>query len=286
MLDALLEVAPGERYSRLDGLRSPPTRVSGPAMIAALDRAAQVLGWGWVRWTRRWCRRGGWRSCRATVWRARPPLLRRDPQGRRLATLLATVVHLQAHAVDDALALLDVLISSKLLARAERESARQKVRVFPKLGRASITMATAMGVLLELTGASEDLQSQAEHDGVDADPVSLAQVWAQIEKVASRAELTRALLDIVELAGPGEEDTDAAWRAELVKRYPTVRPFLGLLCAVIRFGASPEGAPVLAALQDLPRLWGGGPQQGQRRRDRPEPADWLLEAPGPAPPRG
>jgi hypothetical protein len=35
------------------------------------------------------------------------------------------VVYLQTRAVDDALDLLDVLITSKLLARAERESAKQ-----------------------------------------------------------------------------------------------------------------------------------------------------------------
>lgn len=37
-----------------------------------------------------------------------------------------------------------------------------------------------------------------------------------------------------------------------------MRPFLPLLCEVIRFGASPDGQRVLAALRDLPRLRGGG----------------------------
>jgi hypothetical protein len=144
--------------------------------------------------------------------------------------------------VDDALDLLDVLITSKLLARAERESNKQKIRTFPKLGKASITMAAAMGVFLEITGANDDLQAQAAHDGVDADQVTLSHVWEQIEQVASRAEITHALVDIVDLAGPADDDTDAAWRTELVKRFPTVRPFLPMLCQVIRFGASPEGA--------------------------------------------
>ena len=71
-------------------------------------------------------------------------------------------------------------------------------------------------------------------------------------------ELAEALVAVVELAGPLDSDADEAWRAELVKRFVTVRPFLPLLCEVIRFGAAPEGRQVLAALRDLPRLWGGG----------------------------
>lgn len=44
----------------------------------------------------------------------------------------------------------------------------------------------------------------------------------------------------------------------MVKRYPTVRPFLPMLCQVIQFGATPEGDRVLRAVQALPALWGGG----------------------------
>lgn len=46
MLDGLLEVPEGERSSRLDTLRRPPTRVSGPAMVVALERAAEIHGLG------------------------------------------------------------------------------------------------------------------------------------------------------------------------------------------------------------------------------------------------
>lgn len=168
------------------------------------------------------------------------------------------MVYLQSRAVDDALDLLDVLITSKLLARAERESAKEKLRTLPKLGKASAKLAAAMGVLLEVTGAHDDLAEQATVEGGIAEPVSLSQVWAEIEAVVPRTELTDALTAVVELAGPPDSDVDEAWRTELVKRYATVRPFLPLLCEVIRFGAAPDGDRVLAALRDLPRLLGGG----------------------------
>ena len=50
---------------------------------------------------------------------------------------------------------------------------------------------------------------------------------------------------------PGAEDPDD-WRAELLGRYPTVSGFLKLLPSVISFGATAEGAPVLAAMRALP----------------------------------
>jgi hypothetical protein len=175
-----------------------------------------------------------------------------------LATLLATVVYLQTRAVDDALDLLDVLITSKLLARAERESNKQKVKTWPKLGKASVRLAAVVGVLIEVTGASDDVTERAAGDGVDLKPLSLSRVWEQIEAVVPREQITQALLDIVALAGPVDEDAAAAWRAELVKRFPTVRPFLAMLCQVITFGAAPDGERILAALKQLPTLWGGG----------------------------
>jgi hypothetical protein len=43
-LDGLLEVPEGHRNSQLDKLRRPPTRVSGPAMVDALQRVSEILG--------------------------------------------------------------------------------------------------------------------------------------------------------------------------------------------------------------------------------------------------
>ncbi len=257
-LDGLLEVPEGHRNSRLDTLRRPPVRVSGPAMVDALQRASEILGLGFVEVDTEVVPPRRLAELSRYGVQGKASLLRRHGDSRRAATLLATVVYLQTRAVDDALDLLDVLIASKLLARAERESAKEKLRTLPKLGKASAKLAAALGVLLEVTGAHDGLAEQAADDGDTIEPVSLAQVWAEIEAVVPRAELAEALVAVVELAGPLDSDADEAWRAELVKRFVTVRPFLPLLCEVIRFGAAPDGQRVLAALRDLPRLWGGG----------------------------
>lgn len=43
-LGELLEVPEGNRNSQLDQLRRPPTRVSGPAMVDALQPASEIPG--------------------------------------------------------------------------------------------------------------------------------------------------------------------------------------------------------------------------------------------------
>ncbi|MCA1679019.1 MAG: hypothetical protein LC777_08795 [Actinobacteria bacterium] len=74
--------------------------------------------------------------------------LRRHSRARRLATLLATVVELEAKATDDCLELLDLLMVTELLGKAERESVKEKARRHPRLARASAKLATAVEVLL------------------------------------------------------------------------------------------------------------------------------------------
>ncbi|MCX4663981.1 DUF4158 domain-containing protein [Streptomyces uncialis] len=54
-----------------------------------------------------------------------------------LTRLVATTVHLTTRAVDDALDLLEVLIATKLLAKAERETVKEKMKTLPRVERAS-----------------------------------------------------------------------------------------------------------------------------------------------------
>lgn len=253
MLDALLVVPDGARVSELDRLRRGPVRVSGPQMSRALERAAEIaaLGVGEVDVSGVPPRRLAELSRYGVDGKA--SLLRRHGASRRQATLLATAVYLTTRAVDDALDLLEVLISTKLLARAERETAKAKMKTLPKVERASAKLAAAMQVLLETTTEQVDTGT-GEVFPPAADTVEA--VWERIEAVVPRRELAAAIAAITELAPPLDSDADEAWRAQLVTRFPTVRPFLVRLTTVVDFGATPEGAPVLAALRTLPGLMG------------------------------
>nr|WSZ95889.1 Tn3 family transposase [Streptomyces sp. NBC_00857] len=193
-------------------------------------------------------------------------LLRRHGDSRRLATLLATAVYLTSRAVDDALDLLEVLIATKLLARAERETAKQKLKTLPRVERAGIRLATAFRVVFDTTSEQVDTES-----GEISPPevATLTAMWERIEEVVPREELAAAIAALFELAPPIDSDADEAWRTMLVTRFPTVRPFLALLVQVVDFGATPEGLPVLKALKSLPDLMG-------RKKVGPDEIDTSL----------
>lgn len=53
----------------------------------------------------------------------------------------------------------------------------------------------------------------------------LEAMWERIEQVAPRHELAAAIAALFELAPPLDSDADEAWRAQLVTRFGTVRPF-------------------------------------------------------------
>ena len=233
------------RLSRLERLRRGPARVSGTEMIKAFERASQAegLGLATVDTSQLPARRLAARARYGMAGKA--AALRDLGPSRRAATLLATVHQLTMTATDDALDLLDVLMATKLLARAERATNKEKLPTLPRLVRASATLAAAVQILFGAPEADEDGQV-----------MTLAEVWGQIEAVIPRAELAAAMVAVEDLTPAPDSDDDEAWRAELTKRYAVVRPFLSLFGEVIALDTVPEGQATLDALRRLPELAG------------------------------
>jgi len=117
----LLTVPKGKPVSVLERWRKAPRDVSGRGQKAALERARDIRAMG---------------AREMDLWRVplvkqaemaryglstHAPTLRRLAEPRRTATLLATVRHLESASVDDALTLFELLMATKLLARAERQ---------------------------------------------------------------------------------------------------------------------------------------------------------------------
>ncbi|WP_432167823.1 Tn3 family transposase, partial [Streptomyces sp. bgisy031] len=149
--------------------------------------------------------------------------------------------------------LLEVLVGTKLLARSERETAREKLKTLPRVERAGAKLAAAFKVVFEETAERVDTAT-----GEISPPAvaTLEGMWERIESVVPRRELAAALAAMFELAPPLDSDADEAWRRQLVGRFGTVRPFLKALVDVVDFGATPQGADILAALKSLPGLLG------------------------------
>lgn len=140
-------------------------------------------------------RRGGWRSCPRTA-DGKASLLKRHGDSQRLATLLAMVAYLTTRAVDDALDLLEVLIAAKPLARAERETAKEKLKTLPRVERAGAKLAAAFRVVFDTTSEQVDTAI-----GEIAPPKveTLEAIWAEIETVVPREELAAAIAALFEL---------------------------------------------------------------------------------------
>lgn len=172
---------------------------------------------------------------------AKAPKLAGHPYERRLATLLATVRWLEVQATDDALELFDVFMTNELIGRAGKYADKQKLSRLPGQSRHVAVLARAVQVLFEADGWGE------------AVPLDL--VWEAIDTaVGSRARLAAAVAGVQEMIPPPAADVHGQWRAQVVERFATVRPFVRLLCEVIEFGATVDAAPVLAAMRDLAHL--------------------------------
>ena len=98
-------------------------------------------------------------------------------------------------------------------------------------------------------------QTQAREDGAEKDTTA-AELMGLVEQVVTREQLAAALETVAELLplATAEDDGDLEWRVELASRYGTVKPFAEQLAAVIPWGATAAGAPIVAALKALPRL--------------------------------
>ena len=249
-LAATLTVPDGKKVSVLEWMRTPVTRVSGTGQCEALDRSAYVLGLG-----------TGAVDCSAVApvkmaelarhgVTAKAPKIRALEDGRRAATLLATVRHLEGVSVDDALLLFDLLMSTKLLSQAGRAADKEKLRNLPRLRVAAARLAAAWAIVRDTP------QTKVGQDGAEKDTTATEVVDAVVQ-VVSREQLEAALDTVAELLLPppsAEDDGDLEWRVELMERYATVRPFLEQLASAVPWGSTAVGSQIVAAVKALPRV--------------------------------
>ncbi|QHE73143.1 Tn3 family transposase [Rhodococcus sp. WAY2] len=229
-----------QRVNELDRLRKGLFRTSSKGMVAALNRVADLVAVG-----------AGSLDVSAVPPRrllglathgiaGKTTLLRRMSREHRLAVLVATVSALSARAIDDALELFDLVMTTELLSKAERESKDEKLRRYPRVSRNAGKLAAAVTVLLEMSEVNPD--------------ISLEMVWDLIENAVTKSELRAAVAVIDELVPANDAELNGQRLEELAGRLATVRPFLPLMMRTIEFGATADGAPVLKAMKTLADL--------------------------------
>jgi TnpA family transposase len=229
-LEALLEVPDGARSSPLDRLRRAPTRVSGPALVAALQRLEAIRATGVSGLSFGHLPPNRLRDLARYGAAARAQAIVRMTPERRLATLLAFAHAFEVIAIDDALDLLDLLLTD-MLRDAQQEGQKERIRTLRDLDTAALYLWEAMQVLL---------------DGQVDDAAVRRQAFTQIP----RQQLVEAGAQVETLARP----PDDRYYPELVERYRRVRLFLPTLLRTVTFDSTQAGQPVLTALDFLAQL--------------------------------
>lgn len=221
---ALLQVETGQRRSPLDQLRSGPTMVSGPAFVRALQRLDRVREFG-VRLSIS----GSVPPSRiAALARfantAKVTAINRLPEARRLATLVAFALHLEASAQDDGLEVLEALLRD-LFTDAAKADQKARLRTLKDLDRSAAVLAMACHIVLDDAVANDTVRSQ---------------LFAQLPRTA----LQNAVEEVTALIRPAD---DVYFRA-LDARYLHVRRYLPHLLKHLHFGHSPAARPLVDSL--------------------------------------
>jgi TnpA family transposase len=229
-LESLLAVPEGGHQSLLDRLRKGPFRRSAPELVRALQRVEEVRKLG-IEFTASYRLPPGRLQAMARfASTARAAVLQHLPESRRLATLIAFAMNLEASALDDALDLLDILIT-EIFSDAARASDRARLRTIKDLDCAAMQLSQVGRLVLNDELADADLR-------------------AAIFQAFKREELESALHQIDSLVRPPED----VYYQDLQDSYPRVRRFLPTLLRTLQFGGTPAGQPVLDALQYLSHI--------------------------------
>ncbi|WP_272976355.1 Tn3 family transposase [Deinococcus geothermalis] len=233
-LEALLVLSEGERLTPLEVLRTSPTRVTSPALLAALLRIGQLreIGVGSLNLSDvPEGRRALLARHAQTAW---AQTLLRMGEDRRLATLLVFVQHLERTATDDVLDLFDALMTSLAL-KGEAKRRQERLRTLRDLDQAALVLQDAVRVLLDESVPEVDLRR------IVFSRVGQTRLWEAVGTVQALAS----------------EDDDTTPEA-LSGSYATVRRFLPTFLKTVEFQGTPTAKPLLEAWRFLARQEEGG----------------------------
>ena len=230
-LENLLLISSGKRYSQLDELKRGPTRISSTGLVQALLRYQRIrdLGIGELKLDTIPKAKINHLARYVTVSWA--PSIARMPENRRTAVLLAFAYVYEIKALDDALDLLDVLIT-EITAQAKRLGEKKRIRSLGDLDKAALSLSDVGELFLT-------------HEKAANLP---ALIYAAIPKDF----ILHAIARIREIARPNS----GKYYEELLEHYKTIRRFLPTLLRTVSFQATHAGKPMQEALGFLRSLEG------------------------------
>lgn len=154
----------------------------------------------------------------------------RMPENKRTAILVAFAKTYETIALDEALDVLDLLITH-IAAEAKKLGQKKRLRTLKDLDKSALALAEVCAMILNETMQDEQLRSA---------------IFAKMP----RERLTESITTAHELARP----YDNSFKDEMVEQYGRVRRFLPKLLNNIEFKAAPAGKATLEAHQYLASL--------------------------------
>lgn len=230
MLEGLLGIEPETRQTSFDRLRKPPTYLSGPGLVRALRRIEDIRELGISFLQKPEVPASRVESLARHALSARAQAILRMPEDRRLSTLYAFALMLEANAHDDALDIFGFLIQN-IFTKAEQVNKRQRVRKINDLDDAARRLSHAVELMLEKACPYQDVRAKV-----------LLRLGPErvIEAMATVDELTRP--------------SDDLYYPELQEKYRSLRRYWPHVLETIGFSGTQAAEPILKAIDFLTSL--------------------------------
>ena len=229
-LEALLTVQDGQRASEFDKYRKGPTAVSSPAFNIALARYLELKDFGISQFNfdyippirlKNLARHAGVISMHKIA---------RMPVQKRIAILVAFVKTFETIALDDAIDILDMLIT-KIAGEAKKLGKKKRLRTLKDLDKSALRLASICALILD-----------DETEDIELRDVIFSKV--------SKEQLTASIDTINKIARPIDDN----FQKEMVEQYGKVTRFLPRLLNDIKVKAAPSGEQTIEAFNYLVEL--------------------------------
>jgi TnpA family transposase len=229
-LETLFQIPEGMRSSRFDSYRKGPVTISGPAFNTAVERYLELQAFGMQGLNFSLIPPVQLKSLARHAGVTSMHKIARMPDDQRIAMLVAFVKSFETIALDDALDVLDLLITA-IAGEAKKLGQKKRLRTLKDLDQSALALAKVCALILNEETADDELR-QAIFDRIP------------------RAQLAESIALVNELARP----SDDKFHDEMVEQYGRVRRFLPRLLNDIVFHAAPAGESILDTFNYLAAL--------------------------------
>jgi TnpA family transposase len=234
-LESLLQVKEGKRMSHLDYYRKGPVTISGPSFNESVEKFQDLKGFGIQNIDFSYVSPVRLKNLARYAGMTSVYKIARMPDDKRIATLLAFTKAFETITLDEALDVLDLLITD-IAGRAKNIGQKNRLRTLKDLDKSALTLAVVCELLLNEETPDDQLRSA---------------IFTKVD----REKMVKSVQIVHNLARPPDDN----FYDEIVEQHGRVRRFLPHLLSSIDFKAAPGGTELLKAFNYLSSLGNSRP---------------------------